>query len=105
MCSPIFAHLLGTNVGDGQGRCLTTVLLLGSFHPSFMVQYSLVVVLVFDNLLNGRHADESQKWLGATERKASEQASKTAEFERFCVLFVRSFIHTQFKRVRLILNM
>jgi hypothetical protein len=80
---------------------------LGSFHPSFMAQYSLVVVLVFDNLLNGRH-DESQAngCKQATERKASEQARKQQNSSvTFCVLFIRSFIHTQFKRVRLNLNM
>jgi hypothetical protein len=90
----------------GKGHASPLSCWLGSFHPSFMVQYSLVVVLVFNNLWNGRH-EESQNngCKQATERKASEQASKTAEFERFCVLFVRSFIHTQFKRVRLILNM
>jgi hypothetical protein len=70
---------------------------LGSFHPSFMAQYSLVVVLVFDNLLNGRH-EESQKWLGATERKASERASKQAKQQNSSVSaffsFVPSFIHS-----------
>jgi hypothetical protein len=65
---------------------------LGSSHPNFMVQYSLVVVLVFNNLWNGRH-DESQS-NGCNRTKSKRASKKTAEFERYFLRSFHSFLHS-----------